>query len=96
MAAVSTCKLWIFYKSELLTLIMLNEARPVKRTSQSIRLYTNFMTLVPHFTFTELQGVFHGAFITGVAYQQGVLTLPDTWFSPFSGLAYALHFSNLL
>ena len=32
-------------------------------------------------TFTELRG-FHGAFATGVASQQGALTLPDTWFRP--------------
>ena len=25
---------------------------------------------------------FHGAFVTGVACQQGALTLPDTWFRP--------------
>ena len=34
---------------------------------------------------------FHGAFATGVASQQGTLTLPDTWFRPpISGLANAL------
>ena len=44
------------------------------------RLYTNLMT-VPNLTFTELKG-FHGAFATGVASQQGALTLPDTWFRP--------------
>ena len=38
------------------------------------------MTL-PNLTFTELRG-FHGAFATGVASQQGALTLPDTWFRP--------------
>ena len=33
---------------------------------------------------------FHGAFATGVACQQGMLTLPDTWFRPTTvGLAYA-------
>ena len=32
----------------------------------------------------------HGAFATGVASQQGTLTLLDTWFRPpFWGLAYA-------
>ena len=36
---------------------------------------------VPNLTFTELRG-FHGAFATGVASQQGALTLPDTWFRP--------------
>ena len=28
---------------------------------------------------------FHGAFATGVACQQGTLTLPDTWFRPHCG-----------
>ena len=33
---------------------------------------------------------FHGAFATGVASQQGTLTLPDTWFRPPNlGLANA-------
>ena len=33
---------------------------------------------------------FHGAFAMGVAYQQGTLTLPDTWFRPpILGLASA-------
>ena len=32
-------------------------------------------------TFTELRG-FHRAFATGVACQQGALTLSDTWFRP--------------
>ena len=36
---------------------------------------------VPNLAFTELSG-FHGAFATGVAGQQGALTLPDTWFRP--------------
>ena len=36
---------------------------------------------LPKLTFMELRS-FHGAFATGVACQQGVLTLPDTWFRP--------------
>ena len=36
---------------------------------------------LPKLTFTKLRG-FHGAFSTGVACQQGALTLPDTWFRP--------------
>ena len=43
------------------------------------RLYIDFD--LPKLTFTELRG-FHGAFATGVACQQGALTLPDTWFRP--------------
>ena len=40
-----------------------------------------------HDLFTELDlhrimSGFHGAFATGVASQQGTLTLPDTWFRP--------------
>ena len=36
---------------------------------------------LPKLTFTELRG-FRGAFATGMACQQGALTLPDTWFRP--------------
>ena len=43
------------------------------------RLYIDFDP--PKLTFTELRG-FHGVFATGVACQQGALTLPDTWFRP--------------
>ena len=40
-----------------------------------------------HYLYTELDlhrimSGFHGAFATGVASQQGTLTLPDTWFRP--------------
>ena len=38
-------------------------------------------SILPNSTFTELRG-FHRAFATGVACQQGALTLPDTWFRP--------------
>ena len=46
------------------------------------RLSTNFMTFIPSLTFTELWVVSMEAFATGVASQQGTLTLPDTWFRP--------------
>ena len=36
---------------------------------------------LPKLTFTDWRG-FHWAFATGVACQQGALTLPDTWFRP--------------
>ena len=51
------------------------------QNSQSIRLSTNFMTLIPSLTFRIMSG-FHGAFATSVACQQGTLTLPNTWFRP--------------
>ena len=51
-------------------------------TSIPIRLSTNFMTFIPSLTFTRIMSGFHGAFATGVASQQGTLTLPDTWFRP--------------
>ena len=58
------------------------------------RLYTDLMT-VPKLTFTELRG-FHGAFATGVASQQGALTLPNTWFRPpFWDLLTFILFSNM-
>ena len=47
---------------------------------QFSRLYTDLMT-APNLAYTELRG-FNGAFATGVACQQGALTLPDTWFRP--------------
>ena len=47
---------------------------------QITRLYTDLMTEL-NLTFAELRG-FHGAVATGVACQQGALTLPDTWFRP--------------
>ena len=50
-------------------------------TSQPIRLSTNFMTFIPSLPPPIMSG-FHGAFATGVACQQGTLTLPDTWFRP--------------
>ena len=31
---------------------------------------------------SPIMSAFHGAFATGVACQQGTLTLPDTWFCP--------------
>ena len=34
------------------------------------------------FDFDRIMSGFHGAFATGVASQQGTLTLPDTWFRP--------------
>ena len=51
--------------------------------------FPNFITLIPSLTFTELRMVSRGEFATGVACQQEMLTLPDTWFRPFLGLAYA-------
>ena len=51
-------------------------------TSQPIRLSTNFMTLIPSFTFTDYEWFPWSIFATGVACQQGTLTLPDTWFRP--------------
>ena len=54
----------------------------VRVTSQPMWLSTNFMTLIPSLTFTELWVVFHWAFATSVACQQGTVTLPDIWFRP--------------
>ena len=47
-------------------------------TSQPIRLSTNFMTLIPSLSFTELWVVFMKNFATGVACQQGTLTIPGS------------------
>ena len=51
-------------------------------TSLPIRLSTNSMTFIPSLTFTELWVVSMEHLATGVASQQGTLTLPDTWFRP--------------
>ena len=53
------------------------------RTSSSYEyfIFLHRLNDLPKLTFTELRG-FHGAFATGWAYQQGALTLPDTWFRP--------------
>ena len=59
-------------------------------TSQLIRLSTNFHDLDTELDLHLIMIGFHGSFATGVAYQQGTLTLPDTWFRPsFLGLACA-------
>ena len=55
---------------------------PVTVTSQPIRLFTNFHDLDTVLDLHRITSGFHGAFATGVACQQGTLTLPDTWFRP--------------
>ena len=40
------------------------------------------MTISPQFFRRKNISGFHGTFATGVACQQGTLTLPDTWFCP--------------
>ena len=52
---------------------------------QSYYLHTEYSS--SHFY--RIASGFHGAFVTVVVCQQGTLTLPDTWFRPFLGLAYA-------
>ena len=60
----------------------------IVETSLIPRLYIDLMTY-QELTFTEFRG-FHRAFATGVACQQGALTLPDIWFRPpIVGLACA-------
>ena len=51
-------------------------------TSLPIRLSTNFNDLYTELDLHRIMSGFHGAFATGVASQQGTLTLPDTWFRP--------------
>ena len=53
-------------------------------TSHLIRLSTNFTTLIPSLTFTEISVVSMEHLQRMRACQQGMLILPDTWFrSPF-------------
>ena len=69
-------------------------ARPFTVTSKPIRLFTNSMTFIPSLTFTELRVVllFSWSICIGCGIPAGnfkTLTLPDTWFQPFLGFAYA-------
>ena len=48
-----------------------------------------FHDLDTDFDLHRITSGFHGAFATGVACQQGTLTLPDTWVRPPLGLANA-------
>ena len=57
---------------------------PVTVTFQLIRLSTNFMTLIPSLTFTELRIVSMENLQTDMACQEGTLTLPDTLHMPNS------------
>ena len=57
-------------------------------TSLPIRLSTNFMTFIIELELHWIMSGFHGAYATGVASQQGTLTLPDTWFRPPFGTCY--------
>ena len=52
--------------------------------------FHQFHDLRTNFDLHRIMSGFHGAFATGVACQQGTLTLPDTWFRPpILGLACA-------
>ena len=49
------------------------------RTDQT---FHQFHDLYTELDLHRIMSGFHGAFATGVASQQGTLTLPDTWFRP--------------
>ena len=52
-------------------------------TSQQLRLFTNFITLIrTELDLDRITSGFHRALAKGVACQQGTLTLPDTWLYP--------------
>ena len=44
--------------------------------------FSQFHDLYTELDLHRIMSGFHGAFATGVASQQGTLTLPDTWFRP--------------
>ena len=44
--------------------------------------FDQFHDLYTEFDLHRIMSGFHGAFATGVASQQGTLTLPDIWFRP--------------
>ena len=59
--------------------------RTVNFEQPSVYLFYLIMVLYQgsiHFSRRNALSGFHGAFATGVASQQGTLTLPDTWFRP--------------
>ena len=58
-------------------------------TSQLTRLYT-YLYVDTEIYFYQIMLVFHRAFVTNVACQHDMLTLPDTWLRPFWGFAYTL------
>ena len=58
-------------------------------TSQMIRLYTNFMTLLRNFSLSKYEK-FTCSIASDSVRHQGRLTPQDTWFRPFIVLAYDL------
>ena len=55
---------------------MTNSDLPTNQT------FHQFHDLYTELDLHRIMSGFHGAFATGVASQQGTLTLPDTWFRP--------------
>ena len=68
---------WSIWSVHLANVKWNSEARPVTVTSQPFKLYTNFMTLIPNLTFTELRDV-------SMTNQQWAYTLSYTCYIPFS------------
>ena len=58
-------------------------------TSKAIRLFHQFHDLDTKLDLYWITSGVLGAFTTGMACKQGTLTLPDTWYCPFFGFAYA-------
>ena len=52
-------------------------------------MYLLFIFIDTEFNLHRITSGSHGALVTGVGCQKGTLTLSDTWFQPFLGLAYA-------
>ena len=48
----------------------------------TVQTFQQFHDLYTELDLHRIMSGFHGAFATGVASQQGTLTLPDTWFRP--------------
>ena len=57
--------------------------------SQTDQTFHQFHDLDTELDLHWMPSIFHRTYTTGVTCHQGTLTLPDTWFRPFSGLAYA-------
>ena len=66
----------IFHLRQPMAFLSLNSDLPTNQT------FHQFHDLYTELDLHRIMSGFHGAFATGVASQQGTLTLPDTWFRP--------------
>ena len=70
-----TCNYFLFFVPSS-SISLTNSDFPTDQT------FHQFHDLYTELDLHRIMSGFHGAFATGVASQQGTLTLPDTWFRP--------------